>query len=122
MAIPSLDMGLDETLVALRDSVRAFCDKEIAPRAQEIDQTNAFPHDLWKKLGDLGVHGMTVAEEYGGVNMGYLAHIIVMEEISRASAAVGLSYGRPFQPLHQPDPPQRQRRAKGEISPETGRR
>jgi len=93
MAIPSLDMGLDETLVALRDSVRAFCDKEIAPRAAQIDQENQFPTDLWKKLGDLGVHGMTVSEAYGGVNMGYLAHIIVMEEISRASAAVGLSYG-----------------------------
>ena len=93
MAIPSLDMGLDETLVALRDSVRAFCDKEIAPRAAQIDQENQFPTNLWKKLGDLGVHGMTVSEAYGGVNMGYLAHIIVMEEISRASAAVGLSYG-----------------------------
>lgn len=72
MTVPSLDMGLDETLVALRDSVRAFCNKEIAPRAAEIDRTNAFPSDLWRKLGDLGVHGMTVSEAYGGVNLGYL--------------------------------------------------
>ncbi len=93
MTIPMLDLGLDETLAALRASVRAFCDKEIVPRAAAIDRENAFPPDLWRKLGELGVHGVTVSEEYGGVNLGYLAHIIVMEEISRASAAVGLSYG-----------------------------
>ncbi|MCK2088387.1 acyl-CoA dehydrogenase family protein [Thauera aromatica] len=92
MNLPSLDFGLGETIGALRDSVRAFCRAEIAPRAAGIDRGNAFPADLWAKLGALGVHGMTVGEEYGGTALGYLAHIVVMEEISRASAAVGLSY------------------------------
>ncbi|RJF90177.1 isovaleryl-CoA dehydrogenase [Oleomonas cavernae] len=77
----------------LRDSVRSFADHEIAPRAAEIDRTNQFPMDLWRKMGDLGVLGITVDEEYGGAGMGYLAHMVAMEEISRASASVGLSYG-----------------------------
>ncbi|MDB4941274.1 MAG: Isovaleryl-CoA dehydrogenase [Labilithrix sp.] len=88
-----LRFELGETLDMLRKSVRDFAAKEIAPRAAAVDHDNLFPVDLWKKLGDLGVHGMTVAEEYGGSNLGYLAHIIAMEEISRASASVGLSYG-----------------------------
>jgi isovaleryl-CoA dehydrogenase len=82
-----------ETLDMLRDSVRDFAQKEIAPRAAEIDRTNQFPPDLWGKLGALGLLGITVEEAYGGTMMGYLAHIVAMEEISRASAAVGLSYG-----------------------------
>src|SRR6185295_1381461 len=82
-----------ETVAMLRDSVRDFAQKEIAPRAAEIDRTNEFPPDLWRKLGSLGVLGVTVEEEYGGTMMGYLAHVIAMEEISRASASVGLSYG-----------------------------
>src|ERR671918_472308 len=82
-----------ETVEMLRDTVRDFVAKEIAPRAAEIDRTNEFPPDLWRKLGALGVLGMTVEEEYGGTAMGYLAHIVAMEEISRASASVGLSYG-----------------------------
>ncbi|HEX9184204.1 MAG TPA: isovaleryl-CoA dehydrogenase [Burkholderiales bacterium] len=82
-----------ETLAMLRDSVRDFALKEIAPRAAEIDRTNQFPPDLWKKLGALGLLGVTVEEEYGGSALGYLAHIIAVEEISRASASVGLSYG-----------------------------
>ena len=77
----------------LRDSVRAFSDAEIAPRAAEIDRTDVFPRDLWVGLGRLGLHGVTVEEEYGGSAMGYLAHVVAMEEISRGSAAVGLSYG-----------------------------
>ena len=77
----------------LRDSVRAFATAEIAPRAAQIDRDNVFPADLWKKFGDLGVLGITVSEEYGGAAMGYLAHCVAMEEISRASASVGLSYG-----------------------------
>ena len=89
----TFNFGLDETLVALRDSVRHFAQKEIAPIAAEVDSSNQFPLDIWKKLGDLGVLGVTVSEEYGGANMGYLAHTLVMEEISRASASIGLSYG-----------------------------
>jgi len=93
MNLPSLDFGLGETIEMLRDTVQAFAADEIAPRAAEIDRDNVFPADLWKKLGDLGLHGMTVEEEYGGTGMGYLAHIVALEEVSRASASVGLSYG-----------------------------
>ncbi|MCD6077332.1 MAG: putative Isovaleryl-CoA dehydrogenase, partial [Ramlibacter sp.] len=93
MQLPGLNFGLGEDLEALRDTVRAFAQSEIAPRAAEIDRTDQFPMDLWRKMGDLGVLGITVPEEYGGANMGYLAHMIAIEELSRASAAVGLSYG-----------------------------
>src|SRR5689334_804154 len=88
-----LDFALGETIDMLRDSVRAFARDEIAPRAAEIDRENVFPADLWRKLGDLGVLGITVEEEYGGAGMGYVEHVVAMEEISRASASVGLSYG-----------------------------
>src|SRR5215471_4023816 len=91
--IPSLDFDFDEEIAMLRDTVRAFVEAEIAPRAADIEKANLFPADLWKRLGDLGVLGMTAPEEYGGSNMGYLAHIVAMEEISRGSAAIGLSYG-----------------------------
>ncbi|WP_029000375.1 isovaleryl-CoA dehydrogenase [Azohydromonas australica] len=91
--LPGLNFGLGETIEMLRDTVANFASKEIAPRAAAIDRDNLFPADLWKKLGDLGLHGMTVSEEYGGTNLGYLAHIVAMEEVSRASASVGLSYG-----------------------------
>jgi isovaleryl-CoA dehydrogenase len=93
MYISSFNHELSPDLIALRDSVRQFASKEIAPFAQDYDKENHFPLELWRKMGDLGILGMTVAEEYGGVNMGYLAHVIVAEELSRASAAVGLSYG-----------------------------
>ena len=89
----TLNFGLGETADMLRDSVRDFAASEIAPRAAEIDQSNEFPHDLWTKLGDMGLLGITVEEEFGGASMGYLEHVVAMEEISRASASVGLSYG-----------------------------
>ncbi|MDE0989408.1 MAG: isovaleryl-CoA dehydrogenase [Pseudomonadales bacterium] len=88
-----LDHGLGEDLDMLRDLVYKFAQAEIAPRAAEIDKNNEFPADLWRKMGDLGILGVTVAEEFGGSNMGYLGHVVAMEEISRASASVGLSYG-----------------------------
>src|SRR6476659_9719736 len=91
MSYLSFDHG--ETIAMLRESARAFSAKEIAPRAAEIDRTNQFPPDLWRKLGDLGLLGVTVDEEYGGTALGYLAHVVAMEEVSRASASVGLSYG-----------------------------
>jgi isovaleryl-CoA dehydrogenase len=91
--LPSLRYGHDETIELLRESVSAFSREQIAPRAEEIDRSNGFPRDLWPRLGELGVLGITVSEEYGGVGLGYLAHCIAMEEISRASGSVGLSYG-----------------------------
>ncbi len=88
-----LDFGLGETADALREQVAAFASDEIAPRAAAIDRDNEFPMDLWRKMGDLGVLGITAPEEYGGAGMGYLEHCVAMEELSRASASVGLSYG-----------------------------
>ena len=91
--MPGLNFQLGEEIDALRDAVRDFAQAEIAPRAAEIDHSDQFPMDLWRKMGDLGVLGITVPEEDGGADMGYLAHMVAMEEISRASASVGLSYG-----------------------------
>ena len=90
---PSLNFNLGETADMLRDTVRSFTADEIAPRAEEIDRSNQFPRDLWPKIGALGLHGITVDEEHGGAGMGYLEHCVAMEEISRGSASVGLSYG-----------------------------
>ena len=90
---PSRNFDLGDTIDALRDSVNRFAQTEIAPRAADIDQENLFPNELWKQLGDMGLLGITVSEEYGGAGLGYLAHVVAMEEISRASASVGLSYG-----------------------------
>ncbi|MEP5766711.1 MAG: isovaleryl-CoA dehydrogenase [Halieaceae bacterium] len=90
---PTLNFGLGEDIDMLRDMVYQMCQNELAPRAEQIDKDNEFPMDMWRKFGDLGLLGITVEEEYGGSGMGYLAHSIAMEEISRASASVGLSYG-----------------------------
>ena len=93
VSYPTLNFNLGEDIDMLRDTVASFAAKELAPLAGEIDATNTFPEGFWRKMGDLGILGVTVDEEYGGVGMGYLAHTICMEEISRASASVGLSYG-----------------------------
>ncbi len=87
------DFDLGETADAIRDTVHAFAQEKIAPRAEEIDRTNQFPRDLWPQMGALGLHGITVEEDYGGAGLGYLEHCVAVEEISRASASVGLSYG-----------------------------
>jgi len=93
MSLTMLNFGHDDMINMLRDSVRAFAAAELAPRAEAIDRDNKFPRDLWTKFGDLGLHGITVPEADGGLGLGYLAHVIAIEEISRASASVGLSYG-----------------------------
>ena len=91
--LPSLDFSLGDSADMLRDSVMRFAADEIAPRAADIDKRNDFPDDLWRKMGDLGILGVTIEEQYGGAAMGYLEHVVAMEEVSRASASVGLSYG-----------------------------
>src|ERR1700756_5320579 len=92
-SLPGLDFGLGSDIEMLRDTVRDFAQEKIAPRAGEIDSSNSFPRDLWPQLGALGLLGITVEEEWGGAGLGYLAHCVAMEEISRSSASVGLSYG-----------------------------
>jgi isovaleryl-CoA dehydrogenase len=92
-SLPGLNFGLGETADMLRDTVATFAAEKVAPRAAEVDRTNEFPRDLWPEIGALGLHGITVEEEYGGAGMGYLEHVIAVEELSRASGSVGLSYG-----------------------------
>src|SRR5689334_10553590 len=92
-AMPPFDFGLGETADALRDQVQRFSSEQVAPIAAELDKTDRFPRELWPRMGELGLHGITVEEEYGGSGLGYLEHVIAVEEVSRASAAVGLSYG-----------------------------
>jgi isovaleryl-CoA dehydrogenase len=93
MPLPPLDFGLGETAEAIRETTARFAAEQIAPRAAHIDASNTFPRELWQPMGDLGLHGITVEEAWGGLGLGYLEHVIAMEEISRASASVGLSYG-----------------------------
>ncbi|PCC99439.1 isovaleryl-CoA dehydrogenase [Halopseudomonas pelagia] len=93
MHYSSLNFGLDDTVNMLREQVQAFCRSELAPRAAQIDKDNLFPAEMWRRFGDLGLLGITVSEEFGGAGLGYLAHVVAMEEISRASASAGLSYG-----------------------------
>src|SRR6202007_2906831 len=90
---PNLEFGLGETADAIRDTTARFSADRIAPLAGEIDRTNEFPRELWPQMGELGLHGITVEEEFGGLGLGYLEHVVAMEEVSRASASVGLSYG-----------------------------
>ena len=87
------DFGLGEDIDLLRETVRSFASDRIAPRAADIDEQNEFPRDLWPELGEMGLLGITVEEEFGGAGLGYLAHVVAMEEISRASGSIGLSYG-----------------------------
>jgi len=87
------DTSINEELDVLRDSIQKFVAVELSPRAADIDRNNEFPMDMWRKLGDMGLLGMTIPEEYGGTGLGYLAHVVAVEEISRGSASVGLSYG-----------------------------
>src|ERR1041385_8498269 len=92
-AMPPFDFGLGETADALRDQVQRFASDQVAPIAAELDRTDRFPRELWPRMGELGLHGITVEEEHGGAGLGYLEHVVAVEEVSRASAAVGLSYG-----------------------------
>eukprot|EP01031_Cornospumella_fuschlensis_P006254 gene6254-7780_t len=93
MTYPSLNFALGDTIDMLREQVQAFVAAELAPRAAQVDSENAFPMDMWKKFGEMGLLGVTVPEEFGGAGLGYLAHVVAMEEISRGSASVALSYG-----------------------------
>lgn len=93
MSYPTLNFALGETINMLRDQVQSFVAAELAPRAAQIDKDNLFPADMWRKFGDMGLLGITVSEEYGGAGLSYLAHVVAMEEISRGSASVALSYG-----------------------------
>ncbi len=104
---PSLNFHLGETADMIRDTVSGFSADRIAPRAADIDRDNEFPRDLWPEMGELGLLGMTVEEEYGGSGLGYLEHVIAMEEISRASGSGPAVLWRAFQSLRQPDPPER---------------
>src|SRR6478609_11679671 len=90
---PTMDFLLGENADAIRDATQRFAAERIAPQAAAIDATNHFPRELWPQMGELGLHGITVEEDYGGLGLGYLEHVVAMEEVSRASASVGLSYG-----------------------------
>ena len=121
-AYREFNFGLGEEIDAVRDQVRRFAEERIAPRATEIDRSNVFPRDLWRELGELGLLGMTVPAEHGGAGLGYLAHIVAMEEISRASAAVGLELRRALQSLREPDRAECHRGAEAPLSAEASER
>ena len=113
---PTLQFGHSETTQMIRETVYQFCQSELMPIADEVDSKNEFPRHLWEKMGALGMHGITVAEEDGGLGLGYLEHTIAIEEVSRASASVGLVLRRAFQPMHQSTSALGQCGAKGQIS------
>ena len=119
--IPGIQFDLGDDIAMLREALQQFVAREIAPRAAEIDRSNHFPMDLWRKLGELGVLGITVEEEFGGTNMGYLAHIVAMEEISPRLGLGRTVLWRAFQPVREPDPAQRQRSAEGALPAEARR-
>ena len=101
----TLDFALGETADMIRDTTRRFAADRIAPRAAAIDAENRFDRSLWPEMGELGLHGITVEEEWGGLGLGYLDHVVAMEEVSRASASIGAQLWRAFEPVRQPDPP-----------------
>ena len=105
MSAMSIDYQLGDTADAIRETTARFAAEKIAPRAAQIDADNAFPRDLWPQMGDLGLHGITVEEEWGGLGLGYLEHVVAMEEVSRASGAVGLSLWGALESVHQPAAP-----------------
>ncbi len=119
---PSLDFDLGETAEAIRELTARFAADRIAPLAAEIDRTNAFPRQLWPEMGALGLHGITVEEAWGGSGLGYLEHVVAMEEVSRASASVGLSFGRPLQSVRQPDPSLGHARTEAALPAQTDQR
>ena len=111
-----LDFGLGETADMLRETVRRFASEQIAPFAASYDSTNKFPRHLWPEMGALGLHGITVEEEFGGLGLGYLEHVVAMEEISPRFRVGRPELWRPFQSLHQPDPPLGEPRTKAALS------
>ena len=119
IATPEFDFQLGEMADQIRDTTRRFAEEKIMPLADKVDREDWFPRDLWPQMGELGLHGITVDEEDGGLGLGYLEHAIAVEEISRASASIGLSYGAHSKFMHQPDPPLGLAGAEGQISART---
>ena len=120
MFMATLDFALGEDIEALRELVRGWAQERVAPMAAEIDRANVFPAELWREMGELGLLGITVPEEYGGAGMGYLAHVVAVEEIARASRERFVELWGAFEPLRQPDQAERDGRAEGAVPAEAG--